>query len=203
MKFSNKPYTFLVLSLLLLTSFTPLLSAKSGFEISFASGLFFPWQKEVNDLYGSPMVNMSAELSYRLGRDLSFCIGGQFLNRKTTARELLSSFPGPDYSVNLRLMSLYLGGKYNFLWGEKLMPYAGILLAQAAIMERWEETEFDFNRNRVSLTALAGFRFYVKPALFFLLECHITALQSGVGDLLAQEVDLGGVSLRAGLGLTL
>jgi opacity protein-like surface antigen len=193
----------LLLSLFLLASFTPNLIAKSGFDISLGTGLFFPSQKEVKDFYGSPMVNMSAELAYRLGRNLSFCIGGQVLSRKTTAKELIGSFPGSDYSVELSLRSFYLGGRYHFLWGKKLTPYAGFLLAQAAIRERWPEVDYDFKHKRFGLTALAGCRFYVGSTLFLLLECQLSTLKSGAGDLLVEDVNLGGLSLRMGLGLTL
>ncbi len=142
-----------------------------------------------SDVYGNGMMSGRFELSYTFSGKYEVFAALDYIAKK-------GNFTGLKEEVDMTMMPLYLGFKYNFNPKAKLSPFAGLAFTSYSVKEKFESEEVSQTASGPSIIAGANFSLSPKLDIFFHLKYDAVKLK--IEALENEELDISGASLFFG-----
>jgi len=180
---------------LIFSSFLTRASAEN-LSLSFSSGLFLPKQKEFKDMYG-PGNPYALEVRALFLKNFGFSMGLEYLSMKGNA-----SGGGEEYPLRFKMTSIPFAAFYRFPLKKILLSF-GFGGSYNSFQEKWETVEIDFKEKKWGYLVFSSFEYRLSSKFFVLAKLRYDNIPTKKGSLLLKNVNLGGVKLVAGLGISL
>ena len=164
-------------------------------SLGVSSGLFFPGDKTYRDVYGKS-VPLDFEVRLGLFKYLGLAAGMSYIR---DAGQAINVNQGQDvYSVRFRMVSFPLSAYLLFpLNGISLLAGAG--MSVHSYEETWQTVPLKHKGNRTKPFVYAGVEYRVLPRVAARLTLRYETIGSGKNPFLANEINLGGLSLLTGV----
>ena len=159
------------------------------------SGGFFPKEQTYRDIYGA---SLPLEFEFRLGlfKNLGLAAGVSYVG---DSGEALNVDQGQDsYPVRFRMVSFPLSAFLLFpLNGVSLLGGAGVSFH--SYEETWQTVSISHEGNSTKPFIYGGLEFRLLARVAARLTLRYENISSGENPLLANEINLGGLTLLAGV----
>ena len=171
-------------------------SAQMTVGFSLSSGIQFPKEEIYRDIYGRSMP-LALEVRVGISRSFGLAAGVEYLS--DSGRALNINQGELDFPVRFRKTAYPLSGYFLLPLGQRISLRGAAGISFHSYREEWKDLDLSHEGSTAKPFLSAGLEYAIVARLAVYLWLRYESISTDWGPYIQREVDVGGLSLLAGL----